>query len=258
MADRASGRSPEDAEIARAGNRGVAFADRSRRERKGIGNMIGDHIRTRKDGRWSHAIDCGDQTVMFLSEDPALPPGSRIQRAYRPDFVAGADAVEVVIHRERVYPPRQVVARAFSRARDTAAAAAFRTSAEFAAWCKVGRAGMTLEEAAAVVALPGAPVARERKPAPARARPKAAAPARKPAAKAKPAAKPVRPAARKPAAKKAAQKKPAPKRTKAAKKPAPKPSRKPAARKVAPKQAAKGAHRAAARSAPKRKTRGRR
>lgn len=257
MADRASGRSLEDAEIARAGNRGVAFADRSRRERKGIGNMIGDHIRTRKDGRWSHAIDCGDQTVMFLSEDPALPPGSRIQRAYRPDFVAGADAVEVVIHRERVYPPRQVVARAFSRARDMAAAAAFRTSAEFAAWCKVGRAGMTLEEAAAVVALPGAPVARERKPAPARARPKAA-PARKPAAKAKPAAKPVRPAARKPAAKKAAQKKPAPKRTKAAKKPAPKPSRKPAARKVAPKQAAKGAHRAAARSAPKRKTRGRR
>jgi hypothetical protein len=223
--------------------------------------MIGDHIRTRKDGRWSHAIDCGDQTVMFLSEDPALPPGSRVQRAYRPDFVAGADAVEVVIHRERVYPPRQVVARAFSRARDPAAAAAFRTSAEFAAWCKVGRAGMTLEEAAAVVALPGAPVARERKPAPARARPKAA-PARKPAAKAKVAAKPARPAAKKPAPKKAAPKKAAPRKTKAAKKvvkkPASKLSRKPAARKVAPKQAAKGARRAAARSAPKRKARGRR
>jgi hypothetical protein len=98
--------------------------------------MVGEHIRALKGGRWVHAIDCGDETVLHLVEE-APPP--RVRRAYRPEFVAGSDAVEVVTHRERTFPPKEVVRRAYSRASDPALAAMFRDSEAFAEWCKTGR-----------------------------------------------------------------------------------------------------------------------
>jgi hypothetical protein len=30
--------------------------------------MVGEHIRVLKDGRWIHAVDCGDETVLHLAE----------------------------------------------------------------------------------------------------------------------------------------------------------------------------------------------
>lgn len=188
--------------------------------------MIGDHIRARKGGRWSHAIDLGDQTVILFSEDPGTPAGDRVRRCYKPDFVAGAEAVEVVIHRERVFAPRQVAARALSRRRDPALEWMFSGSAAFAEWCKAGRLEAPPNLAVAAPAPAAAkPVKRAalkvaprqaaaKKPAP-KPRPASKKPTRK--AKAKPAAKP---APKKAAAKKVAKKKPA------LKKPAPKPLKK--------------------------------
>jgi hypothetical protein len=98
--------------------------------------MIGEHIRALKGGRWIHAIDCGDDTVLHLAEEPAPP---RVRRAYRPEFVAGAAAVEAVTHRERTFPPLEVVRRAYSRASDPALATMFGDSASFADWCTSGR-----------------------------------------------------------------------------------------------------------------------
>ena len=51
--------------------------------------MVGEHIRALKGGRWIHAIDCGDETVLHLVEEAAPPC---VRRAYRPEFVAGAQA----------------------------------------------------------------------------------------------------------------------------------------------------------------------
>jgi hypothetical protein len=99
--------------------------------------MLGDHIRALRGGRWNHAIDCGDATVIHVA--PEAPTGERVRRTYRPEFEAGADAVEVVTHRERVYSPRAVVARAFSPFRDPALSGMFLDSEAFAAWCKTGR-----------------------------------------------------------------------------------------------------------------------
>jgi hypothetical protein len=100
--------------------------------------MIGKHIRALRGGRWSHAIDCGDETVIQLDEEgsPAL-----IRRSYRPEFVSGARSVEVVPHREATLPPEEVVARAYSLMGDPEAAAKFRDSASFAEWCATGRLG---------------------------------------------------------------------------------------------------------------------
>ena len=100
--------------------------------------MIGKHIRALRGGRWSHAIDCGDETVILLDEEggPAL-----IRRSYRPEFVSGARSVEVVPHREATLPPEEVVARAYSLMGDPEAAAKFRDSASFAEWCATGRLG---------------------------------------------------------------------------------------------------------------------
>jgi hypothetical protein len=98
--------------------------------------MIGEHIRALKGGRWIHAIDCGDDTVLHLAEEPAP---ARVRRAYRPDFVAGAAAVEAVTHRERTFPPVEVVRRAYSRASDPTLATMFGDSASFADWCTSGR-----------------------------------------------------------------------------------------------------------------------
>jgi hypothetical protein len=165
--------------------------------------MLGDHIRTLKDGRWTHGIDCGDETILHVLDDPFPTAGPRVQRTYRPIFVAGADAVELVAHRERVYPAKAVVARAWSPIRDPALAAMFRDSEAFAYWCKTGR----LPDAPRNVAVPPVPgaaratakarVAAKKAPAKATAR-------AKPKAKAARKAPPRRSAARKPAARKAA------------------------------------------------------
>jgi hypothetical protein len=176
--------------------------------------MIGEHIRTRRDGRWSHAIDCGDETVIHLAEE-AGPGAPRVRRSYRPEFVSGAEAVETVTHRERTFPPGEVVARAYSRFADPALAAMFRDSEAFAAWCETGRlpAGPANLALPAMLPEPAPPAARPsgspgRKGA-SRAAPRKARPTPRPAAakaKAVAAGKAKRPAA------KAKRKAPAPKR----------------------------------------------
>lgn len=99
--------------------------------------MVGEHIRTRKDGRWTHAIDCGDATVIHLAQNGE--GAARVLRSYRPEFVAGADAVEVVTHRERTFTAQEIVARAYSRISLAALAGMFRDSEAFAEWCATGR-----------------------------------------------------------------------------------------------------------------------
>lgn len=99
--------------------------------------MLGEHIRALKGDRWHHAIDCGDETVIHLAEEMG---GARtIRRSYRPEFISGAEVVEVVTHRQRTFPTDEVVARAYSRIADPALAAMFATSESFAHWCTTGR-----------------------------------------------------------------------------------------------------------------------
>jgi len=161
--------------------------------------MLGDHIRALKNGRWVHGIDLGDQRVLFLADQPGLPPGDRLRRVYRPDFTAGASQVELVVHRERTYPAKAAVARAWSRFMDPSVVAMFQDSEQFAAWCKIGRL-----PAVAPPAQPAPRRAAAAKPVPAPAAPRATAvtpaaapspapakvPARRAAAKAAPAAAP--------------------------------------------------------------------
>lgn len=139
--------------------------------------MIGEHIRAMKGGRWQHAIDCGDETVLHLAEE--APPPVRVRRSYRPDFLVGAEPVEVVVHRERTFSPEDVVARAYSRAADPALAVMFKDSEAFAEWCMTGRLPATPPNLA--LSVPGVPA-------------KAPAAARRGAARAKPSsrAKPAR------------------------------------------------------------------
>jgi len=168
--------------------------------------MIGDHIRTLKAGRWTHAIDCGDETVIVLGAEDGQPP--RVRRSYRPDFVAGAEAVEVVLHRERTFPAEAVVARAYSRIADPVLASMFRDSEAFAEWCTTGRLPAGPRNVAIAVSAPAPRTAAPaRPPAPAAPRPK---PKARAAVKAKPAsaakakaraAKPARARPRKAAAK---------------------------------------------------------
>jgi hypothetical protein len=151
--------------------------------------MVGEHIRTRRDGQWDHAIDCGDQTVIHLAGEAGA---QRVRRSYRPEFVAGAEAVETVTHREGTFPPQEVVARAYSRIADPALAAMFRDSEAFASWCETGRLPPGAPNVAVPEALampPPAPAAAKAKKAvKARAKaPKAAAKAKRPARAAKPA-----------------------------------------------------------------------
>jgi lecithin:retinol acyltransferase len=115
--------------------------------------MVGEHIRTRRAGRWTHAIDCGDETVIHLAEDG--PGATRVRRSYRPEFVSGAETVEVVTHRQRTFPANEIVARAYSRISDPGLAAMFRDSEAFAEWCATGR----LPASPSNVALSGPPVA---------------------------------------------------------------------------------------------------
>jgi hypothetical protein len=165
--------------------------------------MVGQHIRILKGGRWVHAVDCGDETVLHLAEE-APPP--RVRRAYRPEFVAGADAVEVVTHRERTFPAKEIVKRAYSRASDPSLAAMFQDSESFVEWCTTGRLAAARNVA---VAVPGvAPAEPQTAPAPKNGK---AAGSTKPALKAKAAVKAVsvKKAAVKKVAKKAAKAKPA-------------------------------------------------
>lgn len=118
--------------------------------------MVGEHIRVRKGGRWYHAIDCGDETVLHLADEPGELP-VRVRRSYRPEFVAGAEVVEVVTHRERTFPPNEVIARAFSRIADPVLASMFRDSEAFAKWCATGRIPPGPETAADERPAAGAP-----------------------------------------------------------------------------------------------------
>lgn len=212
--------------------------------------MVGQHIRILRSGRWVHAVDCGDETVLHLAEEA---PPARVRRAYRPEFVAGADAVEVVTHRERTFPAKEIVRRAYSRASDPALATMFPDSEAFVEWCTTGRLSSARNVALDVPGLTSPASA----PAPA----PAAAPETAPGAgKAKP-ARASRPSARRPGAgKKAAARKAAPrakakaaaprkakaKATRAprsrgkAKASAARPARKPAARRPAAKRSKAG------------------
>lgn len=156
--------------------------------------MVGEHIRARKGGSWNHAIDCGDETVIHLAGDSSGT--SRVLRSYRPEFVAGAEVVEVVTHRERTFPPDEVVARAYSRIAEPALAAMFRDSEAFADWCATGRLPAGPRDVAVSAPIPAAapPEAARAAPGAARAaaRPRAPSrrtPARKAKVKARPAAK---------------------------------------------------------------------
>lgn len=165
--------------------------------------MVGQHIRILKGGRWVHAVDCGDETVLHLVEE-APPP--RVRRAYRPEFVAGADAVEVVTHREPTFPAKEIVKRAYSRASDPALAVMFRDSESFVEWCTTGRLATARNIALEVPGVAPAAPAQRKAPAP-RSNGKPAAPPAKRGAKAAPKARAKARSA--PAAK--AQTKPAPK-----------------------------------------------
>ncbi|HUL61066.1 MAG TPA: hypothetical protein VLU43_17430 [Anaeromyxobacteraceae bacterium] len=186
--------------------------------------MIGDHIRALKGGRWAHAIDCGDATVLHVVEDPAVRPGDRIRRTYRPEFIDGAQAVEIVTHRERVYPPRSVVARAYSRLADAALASMFRDSEAFAWWCKAGRLPGASTGVALAVQDVSARTAPRRAPPPGRTSAASSAARAKPV-KAKQQAKAKRPPKARPAGKASsssgsARRKPAAKKRTAARRPA--------------------------------------
>jgi hypothetical protein len=143
----------------------------------------GDHVRARRGGAWDHAIDVGDRTVI------RFVPGAGFERCEYGDFVAGADRVEVVVHRERVFRPSLVVARAFSRFAEAAYAGMFRSPGQFAVWCKTDR--VPGEEAAAPGPAPragrrkgpraGKKAAPARRKAPRKAAARRAAPRRRPA-----------------------------------------------------------------------------
>jgi len=171
----------------------------------------GDHLRVNRSGAVDHAIDVGDRTVIRWRQGVGL---ERVERAL---FAPDGTALEVVIHRGRVYRPALVVARAFSRFAESAYRAMFRSAEQFAAWCKSAQ----LPPVPAPASGPARAGRKATPAAPRKAAPKKAAPARPGKAKlARAKAKP----ARRPGSKKAAS------RVARAK-----PSRKAAPRKAAPK-----------------------
>jgi Lecithin retinol acyltransferase len=101
---------------------------------------LGDHIRTIANGRVDHAIDCGDRTVIHLVLATGGAGRAEVRRSRLSDFTESAERVEVVTHSQRGYPPRMVVARAFSRLGDSAAWAMFPSAEHFATWCFNGQA----------------------------------------------------------------------------------------------------------------------
>jgi hypothetical protein len=128
--------------------------------------MLGEHIRALKGGRWNHAIDCGDETVIHLADEGAR---RAVRRSYRPEFIAAAETVEVVTHRQRTFPADEVVARAYSRIADPALAAMFTDSESFAYWCTTGRPSGPGEEPARIAASPPLAEAPSPRRSPARA-----------------------------------------------------------------------------------------
>ena len=96
--------------------------------------LAGDHVRVLREGRWDHAIDCGDRTVIHFVGGA----GTAIRRSPLADFVRVGERVEVVPHAERVYPPREVVARAYSRMCGPSFVHMFTDAEQFAVWCKSG------------------------------------------------------------------------------------------------------------------------
>jgi len=92
----------------------------------------GDHLAARRGGERDHAIDLGDRTVLRFA------PGRGFRRLALAEFADGTDRLEVVVHRERTYPPAAVVARAFSRLSQAAFGGMFQSAEQFAAWCKSG------------------------------------------------------------------------------------------------------------------------
>jgi Lecithin retinol acyltransferase len=93
----------------------------------------GDHICITTGGVAEHAIDVGDRTVIHFVQ------GEGLKRSRLAELAPDGARVEVVVHRHRVYVPKQVVARAFSRFSDSAYSAMFRDSEEFASWYKTGK-----------------------------------------------------------------------------------------------------------------------
>jgi hypothetical protein len=178
--------------------------------------MVGEHIRTRKGGRWTHAIDCGDGTVIHLAENG--DGAARVLRTYRPEFVAGAEAVEVVRHRERTFAAKEIVARAYSRISLAALAAMFRDSEAFAEWCATGRLPPAPPNVAiAVSGSASARAAPEPRPPRSVARAKAPSGAKRPGAASRPKRRARASAIRKAAPKRAARKAAAPARKRAVK-----------------------------------------
>lgn len=121
----------------------------------------GDHVRVLREGRWDHAIDCGDRTVIHFVGGPS----PAVRRSALADFARIGERVEVVPHAERVYPAREVVARAYSRMGDPSFAHMFAGTEQFAVWCKSGLLP------AAPAAGPGAPGSAPTKAARRKARP---------------------------------------------------------------------------------------
>jgi hypothetical protein len=146
----------------------------------------GDHLRARRGAVWDHAVDLGDRTVI------RFVPGRGLERTGYAGFTDGAEEVEVVVHRERVYRPPLVVARAFSRMAETAYAAMFSSPEQFAVWCKSGSLPPAPPGATATARSRSAPRGKAR-PARKSARRGKARPARKPVRRGK--ARPARKAA---------------------------------------------------------------
>ena len=168
---------------------------------------LGDHIRTIANGRFDHAIDCGDRTVIHLVAAASGAGRAEVRRSRLSDFTMSAERVEVVTHSQRGYPPRMVVARAFSRLGDSAAWAMFPSAEHFATWCFNGQAPAS----GAGPAIPEPPTPSARAPGSARPAPKPrsktrpakkrAAPRRAPPKKPARRKAPARPRARRPAPK---------------------------------------------------------
>ena len=203
---------------------------------------LGEHLRILIGGRFDHAVDCGDRTVLHLAftEERGRPA---VKRSLLQDFTSGAERVEVLRAGVRTYPPKMVVSRAFSKLGDSNAWAMFPTPEHFVAWCLTGQPPVLPPEAGAA---PAAPVAAEPAPGTALAR----VPRALPPAEEKVAPRAPRPAARK----KAPPAKAAPKKAKAR----PAKRAKPAAKPKPAKKAARKAPKKGARKAPAKKSAGKR
>jgi len=102
----------------------------------------GDHLRVNRGGEVDHAIDVGDRTVIRWRQ------GAGVERVERALFAPDGVELEVVVHRERIFRPPLVVARAFSRFAESAYRAMFQSAAQFAFWCKSAQLPAEAEAAA--------------------------------------------------------------------------------------------------------------